>query len=307
MEGGTDIVVVGCLEESRDTLARLILLGERPDHIVSISAAEAARQGVTNYADLRPLAADIEVPCTLLNTYSMKDEQDVALFASLKPKFLLVLGWQRLVPEAVLEFVESGTIGFHGSCNMLPWGRGRSPINWSIIEGRDRFALHMFFIEPGIDDGDVIGVRLYDIHQWDNCRSVYYKTAIAQAELLARFLPLMRSGDCPRAPQQGEVFHYQKRTPDDGEIDWEQSMDDICRLVRAVTRPYPGAFTHLGAERANIWAAQPFSRDFFDDATPGEVCFVPSNNMGEFVVRCGNGCVLVTESDTLPKAGDRLR
>jgi methionyl-tRNA formyltransferase len=304
----TASVVLGCVEETRDTLLHLARLGERPDHIVSISRDEALRQGVTNYVDLEPVAREMGVPFTLVRGYSMKAEEDVALFASLRPRVLLVVGWQRLVPSAVLEHVELGTIGFHGSANMLPWGRGRSPINWSIIEGRDRFALHMFFINPGVDDGDIIGIQLYDINAWDTCRSVYYKTAIAQAELLARYLPLIRAGTCPRLRQHGEVFHYPKRTPADGRIDWTADAESICRLVRAVTWPYPGAFTFREGETVSVWGAQPFSRDFFAGAEPGEVCFAAENGTGEFVVRCGDGTVLVTKAEAQAplRAGDRL-
>lgn len=292
----TGCVLLGCVEETRDTLLHLLRLGERPDHIVCITPEEARRQRVTNYVDMRAVAASLNIPCSILRSYSMKAE-DGALFANLSPRILLVVGWQRLVPDAVLQHVKDGTVGFHGSSNILPWGRGRSPINWSIIEGRDRFALHMFFIAPGVDDGDVIAIKLYDINPYDNCRTLYYKTAIAQAELLARYLPLMRTGECSRMRQYGEEFYYPKRTPEDGRIDWTADAGTICRLVRAVTWPYPGAFTTLGNSRVMIWDAQPFSRDFFSGAVPGEVCFVSDNGTGEFVVRCGDGTLLVRKAE----------
>jgi methionyl-tRNA formyltransferase len=290
-----ECVVLGCLEETRDTLAHLARLGERPDRIVSITEEEAKRQGATNYVDLAPMANTWDVPFSLVQSYSMKNKQDQDLFERLRPAVLLVVGWQRLVPDSVLSKVELGSIGFHGSCNILPWGRGRSPINWSIIEGRNRFALHLFFLKPGIDDGEIIAIRLYDINGWDTCRSVYYKTAIAQAELLAQCLPLLRSGECPSMAQHGDSFHYPKRTPADGRIDWSQGVEQVCRLVRAVTWPYPGAFSTLDGEEVKIWQAAPFSRDFFDGTEPGTVCFVPDNGTREFIVRAADGAVLVTE------------
>jgi methionyl-tRNA formyltransferase len=166
----------------------------------------------------------------------------------------------------------------------------------------------MFFIKPGVDDGDIIAIRPYDINPWDNCRTVYYKTAIAQAELLARYLPLLRSGHCPAIPQRGEAFFYPKRQPDDGRIDWKADADSICRLIRAVTWPYPGAFSELKGQRVMIWEGQPFSRDFFQDAPPGRVCFVADNGTGEFAVRCGDGSVLVTKCDGPPNlvVGEQL-
>jgi len=302
-------VLLGCLEETRDTLAHLIHLGEKPDHIVCISREEADRQKITNFVDMQSLSQELSIPCSVVTQYSMNSESDLSLFRKLRPRVLLVVGWQRLVPNTILGQVELGAIGFHGSCNILPWGRGRSPINWSIIEGRNRFALHMFFIKPGVDDGDIIGIKLYDINPWDNCRSVYYKTAIAQAELLAACLPSIRGGECPRMAQHGKEFYYPKRTPRDGRIDWNQDAESICRLVRAVTWPYPGAITEIDGIEVKIWDAQPFSSDFFNNATPGEICFVTGNRMGESVVACRSGSVLLkhVESSAVIRLGNRFQ
>ncbi len=85
-------------------------------------------------------------------------------------------------------------------------------------------------------------------------------------------------------------------------------MDTICRLVRAVTRPYPGAFSYIQNKKVTIWDAKPFSRDFFNEAVTGEVVFVASNKPDEFVVKCGDGCVLVTdiEPTVTVKTGERF-
>jgi methionyl-tRNA formyltransferase len=291
-----DFVVLGCLEETRDTLRHLARLGIRPSHLVGLGADEARRQRVTNYVDICAVGDDLGVKCSEVRTYALKEDADVELFRGLSPKVLAVVGWQRLVPEVVLSTV-GVALGFHGSCQMLPWGRGRSPINWSIIEGRDRFALHMFVLTPGVDDGDVLGVQLYDINNWDTCRSTYYKTSLAQAELLARHLPRLQTDRVAGLAQIGREFYYPKRTPEDGRIDWRADSERVCRLVRAVTWPYPGAFSYQDDRKLMIWAAQPFSRDFFPDAPPGEVCFVSNNGTGEFVVRCGEGTVLITRAD----------
>jgi methionyl-tRNA formyltransferase len=304
----TGLVVLGCLEETVHTVQHLDRLGVRPDHVLSLAGGGVDREAVAGYADLRPLARELAIPYSEVSTYAMTDAADAALVADLAPEILLVIGWQRLVPAGVLDTVSVATIGFHGSANVLPWGRGRSPINWSIIEGRDRFALHMFLITPGVDDGDVVGVRLYDINAWDDCRTVYYKTAIVAAELIAAHLPAVRAGE-PGLRQRGEAFAYPKRTPADGRIDWTQSSEAICRLVRATTRPYPGAFATLGDEAVRIWRAQPFSRDLFADAAAGEVCFVSAGPPPELVVRSGDGTVLIRDLETTARlqVGARLR
>jgi len=294
-----DVVVIGCLEETLDTLRHLYHLGGRVDALVTLPESEAQRAGITNWVDLRPFAEAHALPLHQVRSYGMKGEEDLRLMQSLAAEAVFVIGWQRLVPEEIIRLAPSGYLGFHGSANLLPWGRGRSPINWSIIEGRQRFILHMFFITPGVDDGDVVGMEVYDIRPEDSCRSVYYKTSMAQARLIREHYPLIREGRAPRLPQRGTAFHYPKITPEDGRIDWTRSADEICRLVRAVTHPYPGAFTTLGGEKVMVWRCQDFGDNLITaQARPGEVVFVSGNRFREAVVQCGRGAVLLSEYES---------
>jgi methionyl-tRNA formyltransferase len=228
----------------------------------------------------------------------MKTTTDVELVRQLRPNVVFVIGWQRLIPKSIIDEVESGAIGFHGSANFLPWGRGRSPINWSIIEGRERFILHMFFITPGIDDGDIIGMEIFDLQPEETCRSAYYKVALSQARLIFQHVGAIRSCTCPRTPQSGPTFAYPKRTPEDGKIFWSDSGEDICRLVRAVTFP-SGAFSNLRGSRVNIWRCQYLGDNLLTaNARPGEVAFVSSNSFAEVIVQTGHGAVLLTEYES---------
>ncbi|WLR50587.1 formyltransferase family protein [Bacillus tianshenii] len=302
-------VVIGCLEETVDTLNALIMYGCKPDHIITLKQENVNINKVTNYVDLTNWSKENNIPCSYVEYYDLKDVNDQETIRNINPDILMVIGWQRLIPESILECINIGTIGFHGSSNFLPWGRGRSPINWSILENKTRFILHMFFINPGIDDGDIIGMEAYDINQWDTCRSLYYKTSIAQAKLIRKFLPLLFQGKFPTFPQIGEPFYYQKRTPEDGHINWKLEANSICRLVRAVTSPYPGAFCYYKEDKGKVmvWEAQPFTNDLFNSAKKGEVVFI-SYNEKEFVVKTLNGSLLITKysAERPPKVGELL-
>ena len=49
--------------------------------------------------------------------------------------------------------------------------------------------------------------------------------------------------------QRGQPTYYEKRVPEQGKINWNNSLNDIYNLVRAVTYPYPGAFTFNGFDK----------------------------------------------------------
>src|SRR5262245_16112027 len=85
-------------------------------------------------------AADVSklgIPVKYLSSYNMK--QDIDGLTQSQIDVLLVMGYQRLVPDDVIKSVRLGAFGFHGSSEPLPKGRGRSPINWELIRGRKRF------------------------------------------------------------------------------------------------------------------------------------------------------------------------
>jgi len=84
----------------------------------------------------------------------------------------------------------------------------------------------------------------------------------AAVKVLGRQLDALLAGRAPRTPQNHALATYfGKRTPEDGRIDWTISARQIFNLVRAVTRPFPGAFTDITRQgaphRLLIWRGRP--------------------------------------------------
>lgn len=228
------------------------------------------------------------IDCRILDTYSLDGEEDKFRGIDL----LLVIGWERLVPAAVLNVLGEFACGMHGSAYGLPRGRGRSPLNWSIITGHTLFTTYLFRYTPGMDDGDIIGSRSFEITDQDDIGSLHAKNRIAMTQLAEKYIPLIERGEACFSPQPpGEPSFYPKRTPEDGGIDWNRSVEDVCRLVRAVSYPYPSAFTEVDGTRFRINEATLFTRCMFR-AAPGEIVDV-SCALEQFAVQAGDGTVLV--------------
>jgi methionyl-tRNA formyltransferase len=297
-------VLCGCLPLGKDITRYLAANGARVDHLVSLSAADAERHSVANYAAYDDLAAELEIPLYLAESYALTGDRDLRFFRDGRFDVLLMGGWQRLFPEAVLKTLAVGGIGIHGSSEFLPVGRGRSPVNWSLIEGKRRFIQQLFLMQTGADDGDVISYDAFDINEWDDCHTLHEKSAIVSKRLMLEILTRLREGGTlPATPQRGEPSYYPKRTPEDGAIDWSRTVFDIYNLVRALTHPFPGAFSYLRGEKAFIWRAQPFdTRITYLGRAYGEV--VERFESGEFVVNCHSGLLLVRECTAQPRVGD---
>jgi methionyl-tRNA formyltransferase len=120
----------------------------------------------------------------------------------------------------------------------------------------------------------------------------------ALGDLMAEILPRLLAGDCPGEPQDDRFATWStRRRPDDGRIDWTRPAEEIERLIRAVGRPYPGAFAGDGDRRVTIWSAKRQESDDRHHALPGQV--IGRTDQG-FVVRCGDDAAIRVSDFTAP-------
>lgn len=292
------IVMCGCAEVGANLIGPLIEAGVTFSHFVVLTPEQGAKYQISGYADLRDVAKKHGIPVYVPKTYALADPVDIAFFRDNKFDLLIQGGWQRLFPTAVLETLSIGAVGVHGSSDFLPKGRGRSPLNWSLIEGRKRFLLHLFLIKAGVDDGDVFAVENFDITPFDDIETLYLKVSLSTRRLLLGHLTDLLANKIDVRPQVGEPSYYAKRSPEDGRIDWDKlDVHQVYNFVRAQTRPYPGAFGPLDGRMLRIWKARPFdTRLDYPGADYGDVV----ERFGErLLVNCRGGLLLVEDYEAI--------
>lgn len=275
-----------------DTL-RLIVNQVPIAGVIGLSAREAT-PAISGYIDMPTVCQSLRLPFTAVDSYGLTERADIARLKALAIDVLIVCGWQRLVPEWLINYVRIGCIGAHGSPEGITGGRGRSPQNWALIAGADRFEVSIFFIEPGIDSGPVIATRSFPLTAHDDIVSSHLKVNLCVADMLTE---AFRSGAMTsrRAePQTSSAYYLPQRIPDDGAIDWRRSADEIARFVSALTRPYPGAFCNVRGGRLTIWRARPLAMPC-PSKQPGRVVY--RSISGSLVVETGAGLLLVDEHD----------
>ena len=189
----------------------------------------------------------------LIRVDNINDE--VEKIKQINPDLIIVGGWQQLLSKEILEIPKLGAIGFHSS--LLPKYRGRAPVNWAIILGENKTGITMFYLTPNADDGDIIAQKEVEILFNDDCNSVYKKCAKAGAELIKIYLPLIKKGIAPRIHNPSKSYPIcPKRTPEDGKIDFNRSSLEVYNFIRALTKPYPGAFTFVDGKKVIIYKAE---------------------------------------------------
>lgn len=177
----------------------------------------------------------------------------VRKIAALKPDILFSFYYRNLVKPDILNLPPAGCLNLHGS--LLPAYRGRCPVNWVLVHGEKETGVSLHYMTPRPDDGDLVGQRRVPISDEDTAYTLHGKSTQAAVALLDEVLPLVHAGKAPRVPQDHtKASYFGGRRPADGEIKWDQEASAVRNLVRAVTRPYPGAFSHLGDRKCLFWS-----------------------------------------------------
>lgn len=292
----TDIVVFGCKHTTKEFLIRLIDL--HPNHslfVVTIDVKTAVANKVSGFYDLTDFLDEKEIKYAKVDDYSLRNSVEFIEKKLPSPRCGFCIGWQRLIPEKILKHFTHGVFGMHGSNKPLPHGRGRSPLNWSLIVGRKIFYTHLFKYSPGVDDGDIVGVQSFEITIHDTALTLHYKNLVSMISLVNAHLQEILHGTVKLISQDhSKASFYPKRSAEDGLINWDLSAHDIHNLVRGVTRPFPGAFSFINNNKITIWRAYPFDSILsWDNIKSGQICMIFDN--GDFIVQTGDITLIVVD------------
>ena len=286
-------LLVGAVEGTR--VAAQAIAGCQGWNLCGILTLPLDRAGRhSDFVDLAPAAA--ESGAELIRLASSNSPEACKRVASLAPDFTFVIGWSQICGNPFREAVGGNVIGYHPA--PLPRLRGRATIPWTILLDEKISASTLFWIDDGVDSGDILAQRFFHIAPRETAATLYARHMEALAGALGEILPRLAAGELPRAVQNPDVATYAtRRRAEDGQIDWSRSLAEVDRLVRAVGKPYPGAFTRIGDRSYTIWSGEPTCGSTMH-AIPGQVVAIEGSG---FSVACGCGNVLrVTEFSADP-------
>jgi len=210
----------------------------------------------------------------------------------LKPDVIFSFYFRDMIKPEILDIPAKGCLNLHGS--LLPKYRGRCPINWVLVNGEKETGVTLHYMTAKPDDGDIVAQKKIAISADDTAKTLFEKTVTVAAGLLDEILPKIKKGTAPRTKQDSsKATYFGGRKPKDGEIDWEKSSGEIRNLVRAVTHPYPGAFSFAGTRKCFFWQVTETSARKAKKAAPGTII-----TDTPLVVACGKGALRVDFGQT---------
>lgn len=225
-----------------------------------------------------------------LQTYQLADcnaPEFLDTVTQLAPDLNISVSYNQILRREILESAPLGFINFHAG--KLPFYRGRSVVNWAIINGEQEIGITGHFVDEGIDTGDIILQRTLPIAWTDTYGDVMDKVAAAFPDLVADTVALIDSGQFERRKQShlpGSYFPV--RGVGDEWLDWSDTSFNLYNKIRGITRPAPGALTVLDGRQITIWRA------LYDPDWPKYIA-----NPGQVVGRLQDGVIVKTGDSTL--------
>lgn len=301
--GARAIIFAGGVRFSQRCLKVLLDMGAPVVGVLALRPG-AVSSGA-DYADISGQAAAAGIP---VHHFERISDPEVGTFLDrIRPDVGFVFGLSQLLPRALLEKCNLGWIGTHPA--LLPRNRGRHPLIWAIIEGLTESGLTFFRLDEGADSGDIVWQGKFEILGTDDASTLYRKMEDLAAEGLHKWVPLLLEGRASFVPQDhAQATYWRKRKAADGQIRWREAAQTACRLIRALTRPYPGAETYLHGRRVTVWRARETTITESERGPSGQVCRVED---GGPVVICGRGAIQLIEWQSQegmvqPMVGDRF-
>ena len=280
-------VLIGSVESSKIMLEEMINTNFPIDMVFSLD--EQYSKNVSGYYPLHALALQNGIPYKKFHKIS--DEDNIKIIQEIQPDYIFVIGLSQLVDKRILDIPAKYTVGFHPT--PLPKFRGRAAMVWQVLLGVHETKCTLFVLDEGMDSGDILGQETYFIEDTDYAKDIEIKLLEALRKLCRKVLPKLKDGKIQAVPQNhNEATYLLIRRPEDGLIDWKDSVANIHRLIRGVSHPYPGAFgMYDGKHQVIIWRAE-IKENKNIIGIPGQIC-----GIGEdfFDVLGVDGIIHVTE------------
>ncbi|WP_406648520.1 LLM class flavin-dependent oxidoreductase [Aliisedimentitalea scapharcae] len=199
-----------------------------------------------------------------------------------------------LLPDDILALPARGALNFHDG--PLPRRAGLNAPVWALIDGDDRFGITWHMLEPGIDTGDIVEQRMFDIAEGETAFSLNSKCYAAGLDSFGAVIAQLESGGLDRTSQDLSQRSYHGRNDRPraaGRIDFTDHTTDILALVNALdTGPYWNPLTCPKIEIAGEVVLVSQAAHALGHGAPGSVIEGTGDSL---TIATGDGAVRLSE------------
>ncbi|KAI3490600.1 hypothetical protein L1887_45437 [Cichorium endivia] len=209
---------------------------------------------------------------------------------ALAPDVIFSFYYRNLLSDEILGLAAKGAFNLHGS--LLPAYRGRAPLNWVLVNGETETGVTLHRMVRRADAGAIVAQQKVTIDADETALQLHQKLNASAQTLLRDALPGILCGNFSEIAQdESKASTYGRRAPEDGRLDWNKPARQLHNLVRAVTDPWPGAYSFAGVSKFIVWKSR--VRDDIPAAKPGTVVSV-----SPLIVSCGEQALEIVTGQT---------
>jgi len=245
----------------------------------------------SDHSDLSDLGTKNNIPFKYIK--DINSDNNANWIKNLKPDVIFCLGWSSLLKKNILDIPPRGVIGFHPT--ELPYNKGRHPIIWALVLGLERTASTFFLMDEQADSGIILDQQKIEISINDDAQSLYNKITVNAEMQLNRIINDIITDSLKLKKQEknsGNVWRKREKT--DGRIDWRMRSIDIYNLVRALNKPYPGAYFEIEDIEIKVWKCNIPEMRNTRNIEPGKVIKIENKTV---LVKTGDGYILLVEHE----------
>lgn len=254
---------VTCVQLGLSCMKEIYEIGGKLDLAITLPDDRATGKSGRVYLD--DFCAHHRIP--LLKSGNVNDDRVIEAIEAARLDWLFIIGWSQIARERVLNAPRLGVLGMHPT--LLPQGRGRAAIPWAILKRLERTGVTLFKLDGGVDTGPVLEQIEIPLGPSADATGLYADLDAAHVSLMRSAYPRLIADTIRLRPQdEAAATLWPARKPEDGELRSDMKVADAECLVRAVTRPYPGAFMVRDGRRIIVWRARVVDPDGSCGADP---------------------------------------
>ena len=168
-----------------------------------------------------------------------------------RPQVGVCAGWPNILKPNELARPTWGWINCHAG--PVPYYRGGSPLNWQIINGNSLIGVSVLKMTERLDDGPVLAEQTFTLLPHEDISHAHQKANALFAGMVPKVLDAIALGEQSERPQSLPATYWHQRADEDGEINWTWMARRVHDFVRALTRPYPGAWMWVDGVKTRVW------------------------------------------------------
>lgn len=246
---------------------------------IEFVATDSKSDGIIDYANQHG------IPCFKGNPRGGKLSEFAANFDN---EVLLSINYLFIIEQDVIDLFKY-PINFHGS--LLPKYRGRTPHVWAIINNETETGVTAHLIDNNCDTGDIVLQEKITIDPSETGNDLLLKYNEVYPAMVKKIIDAISVNELtPIQQDNNQATFFEKRTPDDGEINWDWQKERIKNWIRAQSTPYPGAFSYIDGKKIIIDEIQFTTFGFNSNIENGTII----NDNPNIIVKIGNGAIELT-------------